>query len=81
MHRTIEERIAAGRKFVDDFTYPIEMLCDDMAGQAMDRYEAGPERLYVIERGVVVYKGGQGPFFYKPEEVRAWLARRFGARE
>ena len=81
MHKTIGDRLAASRKFVDDFLYPVEMVCDNMMCEAMDRYEASPERLYVIERGIVVYKGGQGPFHYKPDEVRAWLVQRFGPRE
>jgi len=81
MHRTIEERIAAGSKFVADFNYPVEMVCDGMSGQAMNCYDALPERLYIIECGVVVYKGGQGPFFYEPREVLTWLETRFGVRE
>ncbi|MGH9778312.1 MAG: deiodinase-like protein [Candidatus Acidiferrales bacterium] len=31
------------------------------------------------EDGKVVYKGGLGPFDYKPEEVRAWLEAKFPA--
>ena len=40
----------------------------------------GPERLYVIdEQGTIVYKGEPGPFGFHPEEVEAWLAKRFPA--
>ena len=81
MHRSLEDRLTAARKFVKDFEYPVEMVVDSMKDQALLRYEASPERLFVIERGVVVYRGGQGPFFYKPEEVLAWLHTRFGVRE
>ena len=33
----------------------------------------------IDENGRIAYRGGMGPFDYKPEEVRAWLAARFGA--
>jgi hypothetical protein len=43
-------------------------------------YSAWPERLYVIdESGHIAYRGGMGPFHYKPAEVRDWLAARYGA--
>ena len=42
-------------------------------------YAAWPERLYIIdEKGTIAYRGGMGPFNYKPAEVRAWLASRYG---
>lgn len=48
---------------------------DDGANQA---HGAWPERLYVIDaNGKVAYKGGPGPFQYKPQEVRAWLSAGF----
>ena len=41
-------------------------------------YAGWPERLYVIdEKGKLVYKGGMGPFEFHPEQVEAWVARRF----
>lgn len=33
--------------------------------------------LDIIEGGKVVYRGGEGPFGYKTEEVGDWLASRF----
>jgi Iodothyronine deiodinase len=50
-----------------------------MKNAANDAYAAWPERLYVIdENGRIAYRGGMGPFNYKPAEVRAWLAERYG---
>jgi hypothetical protein len=31
----------------------------------------------VDESGTIVYKGKPGPFGYHPEEVEAWLSKRF----
>lgn len=43
-------------------------------------YTFHAERLYIIVDGVVVYKGGYGPFDYKLWEVQDWLAARYGMR-
>lgn len=49
-----------------------------MADQAMKLYAAWPERIYIIgEDGRIAYKGGIGPFGYHPEEMQAWLEKRF----
>jgi hypothetical protein len=40
---------------------------DDVVGRA---YSGFPDRLYLIDRdGKVAYKGGRGPFGYKPREL------------
>lgn len=52
-----------------------------MASEAMDRYQSWPERLYIIDRGIVVFQGGIGPFDYRPSDVREWLVQRFGERK
>ena len=78
--RTTAQRLAIANDFVDRFGYPIPLLVDEIANPANATYAGWPERLYVIEGGAIVYKGQPGPFGYKPEEVEAWLARRFGER-
>src|SRR2546429_7166195 len=51
-----------------------------MSNAADNAYAAWPERLYIIdETGHIVYRGGLGPFHYKPAEVRQWLAAKYGA--
>jgi len=52
---------------------------DDMSNAANDAYAAWPERIYIIdESGHIAYRGGIGPFNYKPAEAREWLAARYG---
>jgi hypothetical protein len=44
---------------------------DDRVGHA---YSGMPDRLYVIDRdGTVAYKGGRGPFGFKPSEMEQSL--------
>src|SRR5688572_1786556 len=75
--RTTEQRLAIARDFRERHKYAIPLLVDPIANEANAFYAGWPERLYVIEDGVIVYKGGPGPFEFKPEELEAWLAQRF----
>jgi hypothetical protein len=74
------QRVAIANDFARRFQYPLPLAVDPMDDAANRAYAAWPERLYIIEGGRIVYKGGNGPFNYKPEEVRAWLEARFGGR-
>ena len=75
--RTTAARLAIAKDFAERFKYDIPLLVDPIENEANALYAGWPERLYVIEDGVIVYKGGPGPFEFKPEELEAWLAKRF----
>ena len=75
--RSTEERLAIARDFRDRFDWQMPLLVDPIENQANALYAGWPERLYVIEGGRIVYKGGPGPFEFKPDELEAWLAKRF----
>jgi len=75
--KTFEQRLAIARDFAKRFNYLLPLAVDTMSDAANKAYAAWPERLYIITPdGTVAYKGGIGPFNYKPEEVRAWLEAR-----
>jgi type I thyroxine 5'-deiodinase len=78
--KTLEQRVAIANDFTKRFKFPLPFGIDDMSNAANDAYAAWPERIYIIdESGHIAYRGGMGPFHYKPEEARAWLAGRYGA--
>jgi hypothetical protein len=78
--KTLEQRMAIANDFTKRFKYPLPFGVDDMSNAAELAYAAWPERLYIIdETGHIAYRGGMGPFNYKPAEARDWLAGRFGA--
>lgn len=78
--RTLAQRVAIASDFVTRFHYRIPLAVDAMDNRADAIYAGWPERLYVIdESGRVVYKGKTGPFGFHPEELEAWLAKRFPA--
>jgi len=75
--KTFEQRLAIANDFAKRFNFPMPLAVDTMEEAANKAYAAWPERLYIITPdGTVAYKGGIGPFNYKPEEVRAWLEAR-----
>jgi type I thyroxine 5'-deiodinase len=78
--KTLAQRVAIANDFIKRMNYPIAFGIDDINDAADHAYSAWPERFYIIdESGRVAYRGGMGPFNYNPDEVRAWLAARYGA--
>jgi hypothetical protein len=73
--RTLEERIAIARKLISETGMDERLVTVDvMDDNAEIAFAAWPERLFIIQNGRIVYKGGTGPFHYHPEEVEQWIA-------
>ena len=69
-------RVMIANDFTKRFKFPLPFGIDDMSNAANDAYAAWPERIYIIdESGRIAYRGGMGPFNYKPAEAREWLHR------
>jgi hypothetical protein len=53
----------------------IPMVVDDMNDRIGHAYSGMPDRLYVIDaQGRIAYKGGRGPFGFRPAEMEQALA-------
>src|SRR2546430_11215635 len=51
------------------------MVIDEMHDPVGHLYSGMPDRLYLIDRdGKVAYKGGRGPFGFKPGELEQQIA-------
>jgi hypothetical protein len=73
--RTLADRLAIARDFVERHHWSLPMLVDSMDNAADDVYAGWPERLYVIDaQGVIAYKGKLGPSGFEPDEVDDWLS-------
>lgn len=73
-HRSLEERLSAAQILVQrDPLCPV--VVDEMDNSTAGKYGALPERLYVLQAGKVIYKGGKGPWGYHPLEVRSVLEK------
>jgi hypothetical protein len=78
--KTLEQRVIIANDFIKRFKFSLPFGIDDMSNGADNAYSAWPERIYIIdEGGRIAYRGGMGPFNYKPAEAREWLAARYGA--
>ena len=78
--KNLEGRVVIANDFIKRFKFPLPFGIDEMDNKANDAYAAWPERIYIVgEDGRIAYRGGMGPFNYKPEEARAWLEHRFGS--
>jgi len=76
--KTTAQRAAIAKDFVHRFHFPIPLLVDDIDNAADAVYAGWPERFYVVdEHRTIVWKGETGPAGFHPEEVEAWLRRRF----
>ena len=42
-------------------------------------YGAAPIRMYIVQKGQVVYEGGAGPMGYRLDHVREWLDNNFNS--
>jgi hypothetical protein len=72
--KTLQQRVIIANDFTKRFKFPLPFGIDDMSNAANDAYAAWPERIYIIEEsGHIAYRGGIGPFNYKPEEARRAL--------
>jgi hypothetical protein len=68
------DRIAVASHCIDLLEMSMPVLVDEIDDRVGNAYSGMPDRLYVIDRdGKVAYKGGRGPFGYKPGEMEQSL--------
>ena len=66
--------MAAARLSEEELNLTIPTVVDRMDNAALEVYAAWPERIYIIDgNGRVHYRGGYGPWDFKPDEARSSL--------
>jgi hypothetical protein len=74
--QNIEERRSVANRCEAALKYGIQTFVDDMEDSVNQAYAAWPTRLYLIDTdGKIAYKGGLGPFGFKPKEFKNFLTR------
>ena len=73
-HQTLKDRMDAAHVLRSEGLEG-ELFIDSMLNEAITKYAALPERLYVIQDGVIRFRGSLGPFGYQPSVVRDWLQK------
>ncbi|XP_053893050.1 type I iodothyronine deiodinase isoform X2 [Malaclemys terrapin pileata] len=73
-HQNLQDRKKAAQFLLKE--NPLcPVVLDTMENLSSSKYAALPERLYLVQGGKVVYKGGVGPWNYHPEDIRAILEK------
>ncbi len=72
--KTLGARNLVASKCCETLHLTMPLLVDTIGDQVNRAYSGFPDRLYMIDReGKVIYKGGRGPFGYKPRELEQSL--------
>ncbi len=72
--KSTEERTQAAAHCCESLKMAMPLLVDTIDDRVGRAYSGFPDRLYVIDRdGKVAYKGGRGPFGYRPRELEQTL--------
>jgi hypothetical protein len=73
--KTLEERTDVAAKCCVALKMTIPLLVDDIDDPVGHAYSGMPDRLYLIDRdGRIAYKGGRGPFGFRPGELDQAIA-------
>jgi Iodothyronine deiodinase len=68
------ERFDVAEKCCVRLNMNIPLLVDELDDRVGRSYSGMPDRLYLIDRGgLVAYKGGRGPYGFKPAELEQSL--------
>lgn len=68
--KTEDERTTVAARCCRSLNMTMPLLVDSLDDRVGNLYSGMPDRLYLIGRdGRVVYKGGRGPFGFKPGEL------------
>lgn len=72
--KTQEARNLVASRCCQALNLSMPLLVDTISDQVNRAYSGFPDRLYLIDGdGRVVYKGGRGPYGYKPRELEQTL--------
>ncbi len=73
---TLPKRRDAAKQCCERMSLSMPTVVDDVHDPVDSAYAGWPERMFVIDaRGRIVYAGKQGPWGFKPDEVRDWLRK------
>lgn len=78
--KSLKDRLATANAWIKKINPKVPYYCDMIDDKCRLAYDAWPERLYIIEKGKIVYKGGPGPFQYDITEVASWLHKHVSSK-
>jgi hypothetical protein len=73
-HKDFAERCQVAKTCCASLKMTMPMVVDEIDDRVGIAYSGMPDRLYLVDsHGRVAYKGGRGPFGYKPSELEQAL--------
>jgi hypothetical protein len=79
-HKSVEDRIAAAKKYTDKFKFQIPMVVDGMGNEFLFTYLAHPERFYAFHDLKLQFKAQPVDANYPLIQLRDWLEKHFAAK-
>ncbi len=74
--KTLKERVGIAETMCSKLDISIPTLIDKIDNKVGGAYSGWPDRLYLVDaKGIVAYKGGRGPFGFKPAELEAAIKK------
>ncbi|MBL4844973.1 MAG: hypothetical protein JKY65_05570 [Planctomycetes bacterium] len=79
--RSFEERKSVAKTCSIKLKIDLPLLIDDMRNTTEKKYRGWPDRLFLIGKdGRVVYRGGRGPWGFKPALLQAAIKKELGGQ-
>ena len=79
--RTLFDRESVAVKCCESMRLTMPCVVDDIENTVDEAYAGWPERMFVVDAGGhIAYAGRQGPWGFKPSEVKRWLKKYVGRR-
>jgi hypothetical protein len=80
--QSLDERKTVATSCSKSLKLSMPVVVDEMDNRADNAYAGWPERFFVVDKdGEIAYAGQQGPWGFKPDEVRDWLDKNVGKGE
>ena len=77
--KKFDERKDIAKTSCTQLKLSLPCVIDDMENTVDNAYAGWPERMFVVDAGgKIAYAGKQGPFGFKPDEVKTWLEKNVG---
>ena len=73
--KTLDDRKFMAQWMKDKKDFPTPMVLDSIEDTLLTAYNSWPIRLYIIDKGEVIFSGKQGPFGYAPSDLNPVLER------
>jgi len=80
-HKTLDDRIAVAKRFLESTGFQIPMVVDCMDNEFLFTYLAHPERFYAFYDGKLQFKAQPVNAYYPISQLRNWLLSHYAGRK